>query len=302
MTIDQLNTDYGIKDQLTFVEGPSGFPIIDIQNAKATARISAYGGQVLSFQPVSESEDLLFVSGNAYYQAGKAIKGGIPICWPWFGPDPEGLGRPNHGFVRNRLWNVSATNSTASGDTTVTLSLTNTEETQTIWSCAFDLNIEISVGQMLTVALVTRNRGEQPFPITQALHTYFTIGDITQVQVLGLDNLCYLDKVDGGTEKTQEGAVAIAQEVDRIYTDVPSELIIADAALDRQIHIASTGSKTAVVWNPWVDISEKMADLEDDDYKRFVCVETTNAADDIVEVAPGTEFRLTATYRVERTR
>lgn len=295
-TIDQLNTDFGIADQLTFTEGKGGFPMIDIKNDYATAQISVYGGQVLSFQPLSQKQDLLFVSATAYYQEGKAIKGGVPICWPWFGPDPEGLGRPSHGFVRNRLWTVLATDTTVTGETLVTLGVASTDETKELWLYDFDLRIEISVGATLAIALITINRSEQPMAITQALHTYFAIGEVNQVTVSGLENTWYIDKVDSGAERVQSGAVAIAQEVDRIYKDVPSELVIDDPALGRKIHITSTGSKSAVVWNPWVDVSVKSGDLEDDAYKRFICVETTNAADDVVTLAPGSEFRLTATY------
>jgi glucose-6-phosphate 1-epimerase len=300
MSIEQLNTQYGLTSQLKFLEGKGGFPFIEIQNKSAKALISVYSGQVLSFQPVTEPEDVLFLSNQAYYQDGKAIKGGIPICWPWFGPDPEGLGRPSHGFVRNRLWSVASTEATSETETKVTLGLANTAETQTIWPQSFELAIEISVGNTLSVTLVTRNLGDRAFSITQALHTYFKVGDISQVRVLGLENTQYLDKVDSGIQKTQQGAVAISQEVDRVYTDVRGELVIDDAALGRQIRITSSGSKTAIVWNPWAKICAEMADLGNEDYKSLVCVETANAANEVVEVAPHSEYRLVANYTVER--
>jgi glucose-6-phosphate 1-epimerase len=300
MSIEQLNTQYGLAGQLKFVEGQGGFPCIEIRNKSAKALISVYSGQVLSFQPVAEPEDLLFLSKQAYYQAGKAIKGGIPICWPWFGPDPEGLGRPSHGFVRNRLWTVIGTETVTDSETKVKLGLGDTTETKTIWPQSFELTIEISVGNTLTVALVTRNRGDRAFSITQALHTYFKVGDISQVQILGLENTQYLDKVDSGVQKTQQGPVAIAQEVDRVYTDVPGALVIQDAALGRRIRITSSGSKTAIVWNPWAKICSEMADLDNDDYKSLVCVETANAANEVVDVAPHSEYRLVANYTVER--
>lgn len=300
MDIAQLNIDYGIADQLKFSEGKGGFPLIEINNAKASAAISVYSGQVLSFQPKSEAQDVMFVSDKAYYQIGKATKGGMPICWPWFGPDPEGLGRAAHGFVRNRMWNMVRI-ATPDGDTQVTLGLSDTPETQSIWPHAFELNLVVTVGESLTVELITRNKGDAPFTLTQALHTYFKVGDINQAQVLGLDGVRYLDKTDGGAEKTQVGAVAIAQEVDRVYTNVTApELMIADPVFDRRICITAQGSKTAIVWNPWVDITAGMADLDDADYQRFVCVETANAADDDVVLAPGAEARLVANYRVKR--
>jgi glucose-6-phosphate 1-epimerase len=300
MSIDQLNTDYGIPGHLTFAAGNGGFPMIHIDNGQAKALISVYSGQVLCFQPVGEPTDLMFLSEKAYYAAGKAIKGGVPICWPWFGPDPEGLGRPSHGFVRNRLWNVVNTSTTTDGATQVILGLKDTEETRGIWPQAFELAIAITVSHTLTVELITRNLGDKSFPLTQALHTYFQVGDINRVQVLGLENTQYQDKVDSGIEKTQIGAVTIAGEVDRIYLNVTKELVIDDASLNRRIRIKSSGSKSAVVWNPWAKISASMADLDDADYQRLICVETTNAATDIVEVPAHGEFRLQAIYSLER--
>ncbi len=300
MNIEQLNTDHGIPDQVKFVKGAGGFPLIRIDNAKASAVLSVYGGQVLSFQPANEPHSMMFLSEAAYYHDGKAIKGGVPICWPWFGPDPQHLGRPAHGFVRNRFWNVVRTEVKPGGDTKATLGLTDTSETRGIWPHSFVLALEITVGDSLNLELVTRNTGKKGFAITQAFHTYFKVGHIGQVVVLGLENTGYVDKVDNGAHKRQTGAVTINAEVDRIYRDAPNELVIDDTALDRRIRIASQGSKTAVVWNPWAKISAEMGDLKDDDYERFLCVETVNADSDVVEVGPDSESRLVANYRIER--
>lgn len=299
MRIEQLNRDHGIAGQVEFIEGQGGFPFIRVNNAKASALISVYAGQVLSFRPAGRTDDLMFLSEQAYYQAGKAIKGGVPICWPWFGPDPEGKGRPAHGFVRNRMWDVIETGVAANGDTQVVLGLTDTPETQAIWPHAFILALEITVGEALNLELVTRNMGSEAFSITQAFHTYFSVGDIHQTRVSGLEGRQYIDKVEGGQQKTQSGAVTISSEVDRIYLDVLNDILIHDAAMKRQIRIASQGSETAVVWNPWAKISAEMGDLQDDDYLRLLCVETTNAATDIITIQPDSEFRLVANYRAE---
>jgi len=299
VTIKELNNAHAIPGQLEFIKGEGGFPLARIDNGKAFAVVSVYAGQVLSFQPTNQMHDLLFLSDAAYYQAGKAIKGGIPICWPWFGPDPEGRGRAAHGFVRNRPWTVRATETLVNGDTRITLELVDSTDTRDIWPTAFDLSLEVTVGDGLRVELVTRNTGNQPFTLTQALHSYFKVGEIGQVQVLGLEDTDYLDKAGDGSRKSQTGAVRFDQEVDRIYLDVQPELIINDAALGRRINITSTGSHTAVVWNPWADISASMGDLGDDDYKRFVCVETANAATDTVDVMPGGVYRLGAFYRIQ---
>lgn len=296
MDIEQLNAEYGIADKVRFIAGQGDFPLIEISNEFAEATISVYAGQVLSFKPVDQTEDMMFVSSQAYYQTGKAIKGGTPICWPWFGPDPEGEGRGSHGFVRDRLWQVRDVVSTQAGATQVTMGLIDSAETKGIWNYSFDLSIVITVGQVLNINLVTRNTGSQSFFITQALHTYFKIGDLNQVRVLGLENKAYLDKVDRGQQKTQSGAITFSGECDRIYLDVPPQLTIEDRALNRQITVTATNSKTAIVWNPGADISAKMADLGDRDYEHFVCVETANAANEIIEIAAGDDYNLTANY------
>lgn len=300
MDIEKLNMDYGIADQVKFIVGAGGFPFIKVDNDKASAVISVYAGQVLSFQPANESHNLMFLSEAAYYQAGKGIKGGTPICWPWFGPDPERMGRPAHGFVRNRFWNVIRTEVTAAGGCKVTLGLTDTPETRAIWPHSFNLFLEITVGESLNLELITRNPTAHSFPITQALHTYFKIGHIDQIAILGLDGAEYIDKTDNGITKLQTGAVMIDKEVDRIYQGIQGELLIDDIALARTIRITSKGSKTAVVWNPWARISVEMGDLEDYDYESFVCVETANAGSDVVQLGPESEARLVANYRIER--
>ncbi len=298
MNIEQLNDAHGIAGWIEFIAGKGGLPMIQVTSSKANALISIHAGQVLSYQPGNESEDVMFLSEKAYYQDGKAIKGGAPICWPWFGPDPEGKGRPGHGFVRNRPWNVIATEATGNGDIKITLGLSDTEETRAIWPHSFELRQEILIGDSLNLSLITRNTGDETFSITQAFHTYFKVGNISQVKVLGLEDCDYIDKVDNSVQKQQTGAVTIDSEVDRIYLGVGNTMIIDDSTLNRCIQIVSLGNKTAVVWSPWEKISADMADLEDADYQRLLCVETTNAADDVVDVAPNSECRLVANYSV----
>jgi glucose-6-phosphate 1-epimerase len=300
MNIERLNNDYGIIDHIKFIEGAGGFPYIRVDNAKASAIISIYAGQVLSFQPANEPHNLMFLSERAYYQAGKSIKGGSPICWPWFGPDPEGKGRPAHGFVRNRFWEVIRTEATANGEGKVTLGLKDSAETRAIWPHSFGLSLEITVGDSLNLELITRSTDGDAFPITQALHTYFKVGHINEVVISGLAGAEYIDKTDHGMLKFQSEPITIDREVDRIFRNVPGELVIDDAAFDRRIRINSEGSKTAVVWNPWAKISAEMGDLKDDDYERFVCVETANADRDVAQVGPDSEARLVANYRIER--
>jgi glucose-6-phosphate 1-epimerase len=300
MNPEQLNATHGIAGKLRFVSGNGGFTMIEIDNGKARALISPYAGQVLSFRPAGEPEDLLFVSEHAYYQPGKAIKGGIPVCWPWFGPDPEGKGRPAHGFVRNRDWQVLGTAMQDDGTTSVRLGITPDEAIRALWQHPFALTLEIIFGRALVLALCTFNPDTVPLIITQGLHSYFRVGDVRRVLVRGLGGKHYIDKLDGGAVKTQEGPVTIGGEVDRIYTGVDHDLVIDDPAFGRRIRIAAEGSASAVVWNPWAATAAAMADLGDEEYTGMLCVETTNAGPDTVQINPGENYRLVARYTLER--
>jgi glucose-6-phosphate 1-epimerase len=300
MNIEQLNTDFGIADQLQIVEGKGGLPFIKVDNGKASALISLYGGQVLGYQPATANADLMFCSEHAYYQSGKAIKGGVPICWPWFGADPEEKGRPAHGFARNSMWTLASTAATENGDSKIILSLRDSDATRSLWPHAFELVLEVSIGDTLNLALTSRNNGDKPFTITQALHTYFKVGDIHQVAVQGLDGISYLDKPDNFAEKLQAGDIQFSGEVDRVYTNTSADLVINDPKLQRQIHINSEGSNTSVVWNPWADICAASGDLADNAYTGFVCVETANAASDIIIVPAGEERSIAATYQIRQ--
>jgi glucose-6-phosphate 1-epimerase len=289
--LDELNAAHGLPEQLRFVSGPGGLPLLDIRNPQASALVSLHGAQVLSFRPAGASDDVLFLSERAQYQWGKAIRGGVPVCWPWFGPDPEGKGRPSHGLARTRLWVVQATGTTADGDTQVSLVLTDTADTRALWPYAFSLRLSITIGATLHLALTTRNTGTVPFTLTQALHSYFTVGDFARTTVKGLEGCRYVDNATGatGATKHQDGLVNFAGEVDRVYLNPPPSLVVMDGAGQRQIRIDTQGSRSAVVWNPGPEIAGRMADLDDEAYRRFVCVETTNAGEDRVTLKPGGE-------------
>lgn len=301
MDIDALNAEYGIDGTLKLREGRAGLPMIEIQNDLASALISPHGGQILSYRPANATSDLLFVSDRAHYGPGKAIKGGIPICWPWFGQDPEGKGRPAHGFVRNLPWKLLSTTTLANGANRVTLGIADNPETRILWPYHFNLLVEITVGSSLCVELITRNAGDPPFRITQGLHAYFRVADATRANVLGLQGSRYIDKAVGGNDAVivQEGPVTVSREVNRIYEQVPPQLFLEDPSLGRRIRIASRHSATAVVWNPWIDTARAMDDLDDEDYRIMLCVETVNTASEVIEVPGGGEARLAADYAIE---
>jgi glucose-6-phosphate 1-epimerase len=294
MNINQLNANFGILGQIDFVNGHGNLPFIKVYNQTATALISLLGGQILSYKRINDADDMLFLSQKSLYEDGKAIRGGIPVCWPWFGPDPKGLHRPNHGFVRNHFWSVASVTSTTT-ETTINLLFSQAHKAESTWKQPFSLVLEFTIGETLGLKLTTHNLDNKPFAITQAFHTYFNVGDISKVRVLGLEGCTYYDKLDQGKKKTQQGIVTIIEAVDRIYEDVDNHVALIDTSLYRRVEIDSENCKTGVVWNPW---TKTMPDLMPDDYQRFVCVETGNIAFDLIQIPPGGEHTLSTSFKI----
>ncbi|BCU07369.1 D-hexose-6-phosphate mutarotase [Allochromatium tepidum] len=302
MDLDALNAAFALPNVLRFVEGQGGLTLIEVDNGLARATLTAHGAQVLSYRPAEARDDLLFVSERAYFAPDQEIKGGVPICWPWFGRDPDDPERIIHGFARLRDWSVPACEMRPDGAIWVRFGLADDESTRALRPHYFNLWVEVTVGATLSVSLTTRNAGDEPFTITQGLHAYFKIGDPAQTHVLGLDGCRYLDKAADAPPDAagvQSGSLGLEAEVNRIYESVPQCLTIEDKALSRRIRIESHNSHTCVVWNPWIVGSRSMPDLDDEDYRRFVCVETVNAASEVIRVAPRQEVRIGAEYRLE---
>ncbi|MCM1984712.1 D-hexose-6-phosphate mutarotase [Lyngbya confervoides] len=295
--VEQLNRRCGLPERLTFVEDPVGFPMVQIQHPDATARISLYGGQVLSFQPKSQAEDLLFLSSQAIFQRGTAIRGGIPLCWPWFGPDPDQQGRPSHGLARTQFWTVLKTDCLPEGAIEVQLGLTSDDHTLEIWPVPFQLRLTVTLSQTLHLSLESMNLGDQTLRMTQALHTYLRIGGLQQMRITGLADTDYLDKVDQYRRKFQTGDLVIAGEVDRIYLTPPPTVQIHDPVLRRTLRVTSSGGNAVVVWNPGP--AGRLKDLGSQDYEQFVCVETANAGGNPVELAPREAYTICALYQVD---
>lgn len=294
--LEQSTTQLHIENRL------GNLPIIYLRNPHANARISLYGAQILAYQPHDAAQELMFLSEKAIYQKGTAIRGGAPLCWPWFGADPESQGRPSHGFARTSLWELIATQTRPDNATRIVLQLKDSADTHAIWPHRFKLELEIIVGTTLELKLTTHNPNKHPLTISQAIHTYFAVGDIAQTSVQGLDNCTYIDnsKLGKKTTHTQSGAITVQQEVDRIYLNTPNTISIHDSAWQRHIRIHSTGSQSTVVWNPWIEIATNMMDLNDDDYQRFICVESSNVESDVIKIAPHTNYSMWVKYAIER--
>ncbi|MGR9053367.1 MAG: D-hexose-6-phosphate mutarotase [Gammaproteobacteria bacterium] len=297
MNIDRLNARYGIADVLQFRAGQGGLPRLEVANRSATASVSLFGGQVLSYKPDGE-QDMLFLSRQAVFDGRKAIRGGIPICWPWFGAAPDDRKGPNHGFARTSLWQVRSTEAPSDYETKIELTLDTDAESRTLWPHACELRLSLSVGSALKLELTTCNTGDRAFSISEALHSYFRIADIDKIGIAGLTGNDYHDKIERGKLKQQAGELKVTAETDRIYLRARSPLTLKDPAAKRCIGIDFNGGNTAVVWNPWLASTAAMADLDNDDYRRFICIEPANACPNTVSVAAGGEHTLSVQFDI----
>lgn len=298
-----LNSRYGLPS-LTFAEGPGGLVFAEIDNAGGSASICLQGAHIVTWRPKSQAEPVIWVSDMAKYGPGKSIRGGVPVCWPWFGPHATEKTFPGHGFARTVMWQVTGSEALANGDTRIKLMLLPNDQTHSQFARACRAELVATVGATLQVDLITTNLDTEAVEIGEALHTYFRIGDIGKVAVTGLENAEYVDKVDGGQRKTQSGDVAFSGEVDRVYVNTGSECVIVDPDLKRRVRIAKTGSQSTVVWTPWLEKAEKMGDFgpgrsNQGGWREMVCVESGNALDNVVSVPAGDSHTMSVVYSAE---
>ena len=268
-------------------------PVLEVRNRHASAVVSLQGAHVVDFCPKGHDK-VLWLSSKAEYKEGKAIRGGVPICWPWFANRAEG--GPNHGFARTNLWILETSEELDDGETCLLLSLPQTTHPE--WDGEARLKVEIMIGSTLQISLITRNIGDNSISISQALHSYFTVSDTGKISVKGLDGTRFYDKVND-YETTRDGEVTIHGEVDRIYYDEKPACTIEDQGMNRRIVVEKSGSNATVIWNPGPELSAAIGDMADDSYQTMVCVETATAPNLPVIIQPGDSHVLTARIRVE---
>ncbi len=270
---------------ITLHDGDGGLPFIRIENQAARAKICLLGATVLDYQPLG-AEPVLWTSPNSRFEVGTPIRGGIPVCWPWFGQSAT-PGLPAHGFVRTLLWEVSRVEEGSAERTLVELACHESAETLKLWPHEFTLKLRVLVGKELQLELETINRGAQEFGFSAALHTYFAISDIENIQIDGLENTPFLSKVHNFKQFVQAGPIRIDQQVDRVYLDTVAACTIHDSGSKRHILIEKEGSRTTVVWNPWAKLAAEMADLGPEAYRKYVCVETVVGPQEDMKLAAG---------------
>ena len=292
-----LNQRFGAPGRIAFRSGEAGLPLVSLVNRYGACEVSLYGGHVLGYRPVGFGP-VLFVSKSSLYEPGKPIRGGIPICWPWFGPNPK-KSLPLHGFARILQWDLLATEYT-SDVTELRLSLSDSELTRRFWPFAFELNLRVWLDQRLNLELTTVNRDSKPFTMTQAFHPYLCVRNIMDAAVYGLDQAPFTDRLTGLSGK-QEGPLTIRAETDRLYTPGSSECVLHDTGLGRALAVIFSGTKHLVAWNPWIDKARAMADFGDDEYTRMLCLEPANTADGAVTLAQGEQHTLSLSLQAELT-
>lgn len=296
---EQLNARFA-QPGLNFRDDPSGLVFAEIDSPQATASICLQGAHLVTWRPKDQAEPVVWVSAAARFAPGKSIRGGVPVCWPWFGPHEREPGFPAHGFARTVPWQVTRAETLDDGAMRLAFVLLQNEQTRAQFPHACRLELSLSVGSVLRAELTTTNLDTVPVTIGEALHTYFQVGDIGAVEVSGLAGCTYVDKVEGGARKRQEGEIRFAGETDRVYLDTESTCVITDPLLKRRIVIDKTGSRSTIVWTPWQEKAEKMGDLgPNDGWRRMLCVESGNALDNVVRIAPGQVHTLGVVYRAE---
>jgi glucose-6-phosphate 1-epimerase len=298
--ITALNTQFGIEGQLNFSEDASGLVVAKIDNAQGAASLCLQGAHLMSWQPKSQSVPVVWLSRDAKLAAGKSIRGGAPVCWPWFGAHSTESGFPGHGFARTVPWRVIESGTEPDGATRLTLRLVASDKTRVQWPHDCNVDLTVIAGETLRMEITTENTGSTDFVIGEALHTYFQIGDIGAVRVSGLEGCEYWDKVGGSSLRVQDGAIGFPAETDRVYINTAAECVIHDDKLKRRIHVAKSGSMSTVVWTPWAEKAGKMGDMgQPDGWREMLCVESANAIDNLVKVEAGTLHTLIVEYRAE---
>ncbi len=294
--INQLNREYGIDGVLRFELGQGAIPQACITTEFAKAVVSLHGAQVLSYVP-SGQQDILWVSHKSHFEEQTAIRGGIPICWPWFNAHPTDADKPSHGFARLMDWSVVSSELTDEGDVSICFALESSDESMRLWPYRFQLTCWVRVGRALRVELNTSNLSSDSMRISAALHSYFAISDPAKVRLYGLENTRFIDALST-KEFVESAPPVIDREIDRVYLEHTDDCLIADAGLKRTICVSKSNSHSVVVWNPWIDKSRRMRDFGNDEYKNMICVETVKIYDDIMEIEPGTHQSFSTTIRL----
>ena len=288
MDIERLNSKFAIPGAAKFEQGQGGLPRLAVATEQCTAHLYPYGAHVTHWQPEGH-RPVLFMSAKSWFEEGKPIRGGVPVCFPWFGKRADDPDAPQHGLARLRRWDVVATRELDDG--TVRIELATQVD-------PFAVVHRVELGAALTMSLIVRNASAGEASYTAALHSYFAVSDIRQVEVTGLEHAAY--RQFGAEHRQGEAPIRFEGETDRLYTNTPATCVLHDAGWARRIVVSKEGSRSTVVWNPWVDKARALPDFGDDEWPRMLCIETANIAENAVTLGAGAEHTMAARVEVEQ--
>jgi glucose-6-phosphate 1-epimerase len=293
-----LANQFDIPNALRFEDAASGLRAV-ISTPMAEADIYLQGAHVTHWAPRGQ-RPVLFVSPKSVFAPGKAIRGGVPVIFPWFGPRSDGKPGPAHGFARTTEWAIEGTKLRGDGKVEITFVLGPNEISRGLGYASFHLRYRVTVGSQLEMELETRNDAEEALTYEEALHTYFAVGDVNQASVSGLEGTTYIDKTDGfKRKKLGNEPLRVAKETDEVHLSTHATCVVRDPVWQRHIIVEKSGSDSTVIWNPWIEKTKGMSDMAPDDWMGMICVETANAADNAVHLLPGAARTMTALIRVE---
>lgn len=306
--INKLKHQFSIEGELHIDEIATGFPVIRINNAHASALISLYGGQLLDFKPHDQDESVIWLSDKAVYKSNHAIRGGVPVCWPWFGAFDNSLlaenSLPAHGYARTSRWNIQSTLSLLNGGTELVLQMPcnavcqQYRSLQPLFNC--DLSLRITVAKALKIELITKNNSQHPVALSEALHTYLNVSNIHNITVQGLEHLAYEDKVSNSRFTLQEKKLRMTNETDSVFIDTSGTVQLCDPGFSRQISISKENSLSTIIWNPWQEKSSLMVDMSDKSWLTMICIESANVLNNKIVLEAGQIHYLSTLITVDQ--
>ena len=287
---------FEIPGTASVVEGNGGMQKVRVTTPGAAGEIYLHGAHLTSWKPAGR-EEVLFLSALSQWELGRPIRGGVPICFPWFGGKADDPKAPAHGFVRTKAWRIESIAQAGDG-VTVSMFTESDDDTKRWWPADFRLSYRVTFASELRLELVVTNTGKTSLRFEEALHAYHRVGNILDTRVSGLDTVQYIDKTDSNRKKIQHGEIAIVSETDRIYLNTIDAIKLEDPVLRRRTHVAKENSRTTVVWNPGAQKARSLSDFADDEWIQMICIETSNVADFALDLAPGQQHEMKAVVSV----
>jgi glucose-6-phosphate 1-epimerase len=297
LTATEIQAQFGISSALRFDDTPGGLVRAIITGPQADATVYLHGAHITSWTPAGQ-QPVLFTSSRSRFEPGTAIRGGVPIVFPWFGPRADGVSGPLHGFARIVEWGLESARLRPDGAVELSLALAPNEVSRALGHDSFHVRFRMALGAALEMEMEVHNQSEAPFRFEEAFHTYLSVSDIRRVSVTGLGNTTYVDKTAAFARKEAERLIRITRETDQVHLNTATPCEIDDPGWGRVLVVEKGGSDTTVVWNPWIEKTLTIVDMAPDDWQGMLCLETANALDNAVVLPVDGVHRMRTTIRI----